>query len=177
MKVHLNSGDGGAKCGVNVYLDPYPNGYDKPKVNPPVRKISSRLLLYFEDLSRGRKANCKRCLNKVERAKTVEANDDLTGKVFHYSFGYDMTINVYAKAIKKTKKGWICRELAAIGWGNAYGPGSTGKTRASNEFKKDAKPFLMLKKLSKCGHTYFTGNGETWHLIDADESHYENHCD
>ncbi len=180
MKVHINSGDGGAKCGLNVFLDPYPNGWDSPKVNSPARKISNRMFVYFEDKEKGIEANCKRCLNKINRPKAKNLDKDYVGTVFHYSFGYDMTINVFAKAFKQTKKGLMCREVNVITGGDPWAPGGSGTAKAGSNFVEDSKPFLMLLKSKSFNggnsYEYWTGGRNTWSIWDGRE-YYENHCD
>ena len=173
--IHIDSGDGGTKCGCNVIYDFYPGGYNAPKVDPPIRKIARRMYVYFEDPAKGREATCKRCLNKVARPTVIEITEDLNDlfsgkKVFHYSFGYDMTLNVFAKPIHKTAKGLICRE---IGWEYV----GSKSVKPIGSFATDSKPFLMTRKRSAHGSEYFTGNGQNWYIVDSDKTFYENHDD
>lgn len=173
MKVHIDSGDGGAKCGLNVGYDHYPNGYNSEKVVPPVRKIYKNQFIWFANEKTP--CNCKRCLNQINRPVTVTPTEDLTGKVFHYSFGYNMTINVFAKVIKKTAKGYICQELKGLCVKGSY---DSGSVRASNEFSEDSKPFLMTKKRNdKYNYEYWTGKNHHWTLVEQDQTFYENHWD
>ena len=177
MKVHINSGDGGAKCGLNVYLDHYPNGWDSEKVSPPARKISKRMFVCFENKEKSLEVNCKRCLNKINRPKAKALDKDYVGTIFHYSFGYDMTINIFCKAIKQTAKGVLCRELNTNITGGAWSPDSSGRATAGNTFTEDKKPFLMmLKHNAKWSYEYWTGGGNRWSIWDGKEC-YENHWD
>lgn len=175
--VHLRNEDGSAKCGCNVWKV---HEKDENGNRIEVRKIMRRFL-YFENKEKGLHATCKRCLNQVTRETSVLVpDDDLTGKVFHRSFGYDMTINVYARPIKKTAKGLWCQEVKANIDQGAWSPGG-GKSSAGTTFDDNHKPFLMQKKsrpgMSGNPFIYWTGDGHDWWVSDETTTHYENHWD
>lgn len=182
--IHIKEKDGAARCGCNVY-----NSYcydsmgqlmrdEKGKVITE-RKIMRRYIYSTENEA---EATCRRCLNKVNRVATINAPEIPEGKVFHYSFGYDMTINVFAAPIKKTAKGYICKELSASWKGNPYSPNGDATASAGHSFKDDSKTFLMTYKEKSYGlgqqkYSYWVGGGNHWSLVDKNESFYENHCD
>lgn len=169
--IHIKEADGGAKCGCNVYIRH--EWDDKGNVIKTERRISSRQFLYFA--TDGRPATCKRCLNKINRPETNRLDGNHIGRVFHRSFGYDMTINVYAKCIKQTPKSLVCQECnTVIASGDPWGPSGNGKAIAG-EIKEDSKPFNMFNKAHN-NYNYWTGAGEHWSEWDG-QANYENHCD
>ena len=172
MVVHAKNPDGSAKCGCNVY---YHYDYDaEGKVVGKTKKVGSRYYLYFA--KEGEKPTCKRCLNEVARPEVVAVPDNWSTLVFHYSFGYDMTFNVYAKPVRKTTKGVVCVECntnVVAGDPNGY----RGDGRAvAGDVKTDEKPFFMTLKKSKYGSEYWAGNGKNWSVWDG-QPNYENRCD
>jgi hypothetical protein len=174
MTVHIMEKDGAAKCGANVY---YTRAWNQEKgqyEGPEIRKISMRKSLVFS--SEKFPATCKRCLNKIERPQVIQAPEIPENFVFHRSFGYDMTINVFAKPIKKTPKGYLCAELThKTVSGNSMQPGGV-EVVAGAEIVQDKKPFLMTFR-QKNNYTFWTGAGEHWDLVSISKTHYENHLD
>lgn len=171
MVIHIQESDGSAKCGANVYLH---HEWDKDgNVIKKEKRISMRRFLYWS--SDDHPATCKRCLNQVKRATTEEISENMVGKIFHRSFGYDMTINVFAKCIKQSAKSLICQECYKNCTGEPWGPGGTGKASAG-DVDESKKPFNMYFKKSIHGFSYWVGAGETWGVWDG-QPHYENHCD
>lgn len=61
--------------------------------------------------SKGYEINCKKCLG-TSRQTTVsqKIEEDMIGKIFHCSWGYDMTLNDYAKVIAQTDKSILLQE-------------------------------------------------------------------
>lgn len=175
MVVHLRNADGSAKCGCNVY---WHFDYDAAgKVVGKTKKVGSRYFLYFA--KDGEKATCKRCLNEVARPEVVPVPENWASLVFHRSFGYDMTFNVYAKPLRKTEKGLVCQECyTAVVAGDPNGYLGDGRAVAG-DLKPDEKPFLMTFKKaaeSRGGYQYWTGDGNGWSVWDGSPN-YENHCD
>jgi len=154
--------DGAAACGCNVFTS--------WKTNE--RMVSKRQFLYFETPERP--ATCKRCLGQIKRAATAPITEDMTGKIFTRSFGYDMTFNIFCKVLKHTNKGLLCQECHTNT--NGMENGWTSEGRATAGSLKDSKPFIMLSKLSGYGGQYWSGGGEHWWLWDG-KPRYENHCD
>lgn len=176
--IHLRENDGGAKCGCNVFYRREWNKETRKYEGPDIRRIRWQTLVYFSN--ENNPATCKRCLNKINRPITEAAPEIPTDKVFHRSFGYDMTINVFAAPIKKTAKGYICVILQPQLSGEAYAPGGGGTAAAGDTTDHSEKTFLMsLKKQIWDGgeYKYWTGGGHQWQLEDKNNIHYENHCD
>jgi len=158
---HHKTIEGGAACGANIMKD-YETG--EPKL--------MRRFLFLE--KEGLPATCKRCCGTVKRVQTAPITEDMTGIVFHRSFGYDMTINVFAKVIRHTPKGLLCQECNANTNGLEHGYTGEGRATAGG-LKTDAKPFVMLKKATAWGE-YWAGQGEHWSPA-GNRSYYENRCD
>jgi hypothetical protein len=171
MTIHVKNPDGSAKCGCNVF---YHYEYDDAgNVTKKEKRISSRAWVYFE--TDGRPATCKRCLNKIQKPVTAAIPDCWESLVFHYSFGYDMIINVYARPIRRTAAGLVCQVCdTAIASGEPFSPGGTGRAVAG-AIKEGEKPFLMTRK-AKENYTYWTGKGSHWSEWDG-KPNYENHVD
>jgi hypothetical protein len=96
--------------------------------------------------------------------------------MFHRSFGYDMTINEYCKAIKQDAKSLVVQECHAHIEGDPWGPSGNGSASAGS-IDPEGKTFRMFRKVSvNGGYEYWAGGGHTW-SIDDGRAHYENHCD
>lgn len=155
MSIHVKREDGKPKCGAR------PWGY------------SLGIMFANEKVE----ANCRRCLGTVEkRYETIQVPKEYLGKILHRSFGYDMTINVYAKIIKINAKSATAVELKTmVVAGDPWGPGSTGKARPCHE--PVGKPFIVyLKKSKNYDYQGWSGNGSHWSIWNG-ESNYENHWD
>lgn len=159
--------EGAAACGCNVFKS-FKNSEQGE------RKVSRSRLVFFENEKNP--ATCKRCLGNVARPITLPITEDMVGKVFHRSFGYDMTFNVFAKVLRHTAKGLLCQECFASTNGDEHYPGGSGRATAG-DLKPDAKPFVMLLKRSQYGHEGWSGGGEGWTISSSGQSYYENHCD
>ena len=132
--------------------------------------------------------DCKRCLGKVKRTvQSAEIKGDMIGKIFHTSWGYDMTINEYAKVIQQSPKSILLQMCYKITNGESYYPGGTGRATTKGELRPDGEKFRLFKKTRtyndwKTGKpiTYenWAGGGECkyWSEWDGRES-YENTCD
>lgn len=163
MSIHLATPEGKAKCGARSYW-----GYGT----------------YLEKLPNA-PANCKRCLGKVQqRYEAVEPPKEALGRILHYSWGYSMTFNEYAKIIKLNAKSAVAVPMKVMTNGGEYGPGGTGKARPIHE--PNGEPFTILFKRFR-GELYGQTNtnisivggkthGRTWSYWDG-ESNYENHWD
>jgi len=130
---HLNK-DGKAKCGTRKYFISLTN--DMTQVN------------------------CQRCLNK--RSYTLEIlpiTENYIGKIFHYQFGYDMTLNVYAKVIRQTEKTLIAQECytcAKDDYGRGEGRAVAGDIKPNGEIYK----IILRRKTDRWGtRQYFKGMG------------------
>lgn len=163
-KIHLNK-NGKAKCGAT------------PWSKWSLMEISKNK----EDVT------CKRCLNKVKRtSQGVKIEKDMVGRIFHTSWGYDMTINEYAKVIKQSPKSILLQMCYTRTNGLEYGPGGRGKATAGS-LKPDGEKFRLFRKV-RTYKDYFTGETRVdeswagggqvryWSEWDGRES-YENHLD
>lgn len=175
MTVHIAEPNGAAKCGANVYRH---FEYVGDKRRFIEKRISTRKLLYFENAEKGIRADCRRCLNTVVRSTKQAIAGNMVGKLFHRSFGYDMTINVFAVCIAQGDKSLTCIETVPLYEGYAWEPGGNGKASPSAKPKEDAKPFKMyLMASEKRTHLYWAGDGEHWSVCEPAQSFYENRCD
>lgn len=118
------------------------------------------------------KANCKRCLGTVKRTvqpKVIKEN--MVGKIFHTSWGYDMTINQYAKVIKQSPKSILLQECVAE-VRDDYGRGA-GRAKTSGHLKKDGDQFRLYKKVTPYGERW-AGGGQCryWSEWDGTESYH-----
>lgn len=158
MSVHLATPEGKAKCGARSYWG-YGTCLEKLPTHP---------------------ANCKRCLGTVERRyETVPPPKEALGKILHYSWGYDMTFNEYAKIIKLNAKSAVAVPMKVMTNGGENGYMGTGKARPIHE--PSGEPFMVLfKKFMGGDHLSIVGGkttgGRTWSYWNG-ESNYENHCD
>lgn len=158
MSIHIATSEGKAKCGARSYW-----GYGT----------------YLEKLPNA-PADCKRCLGKVQqRYETIEPPKEALGRILHYSWGYDMTFNEYAKIIKLNAKSAVAVPMKVMTNGGEYGPGGSGKARPIHE--PNGEPFLVLFKRFKEGNYVSivggkTTGGRNWSYWNG-ESNYENHWD
>jgi len=120
--VHLTNDGEKAKCGARSY---YRSG-----------------MLYITD-DRDR-VTCKRCLGTVEKTSAIaELTGDYVGKIFTYSFGYDMTINVFAKVVRQTKKTLFLQEVE-MSVSDDCGQGS-GRAEASPEITENGVEYPIIE--------------------------------
>lgn len=166
MNVHLLQNDGSYKCGANVYLS--------WKTNE--RKIMTNM--YKPTSTEINNVTCKRCLNKVNRPTIKPITENYVGKIFHYSFGYNMTINVYAKCLSQTDKSLMLQECHAI----VKGDNGMGNGRAvAGDIDTNEKPFRVMQ-YEKDGYnskySYWKGGKSRygWSLWDGN-SNYHNTWD
>lgn len=137
MITHLKTSDGKAKCG-----------------STPYHRYSS--LLLSDDKSQ---VTCKRCLGTVTRSTvTAPIEGNMVGKIFHTSYGYDMTINEYVKVIGQTEKSLLVKECYAI-VRDDYGLG--GGNAVAGGLKKDGKEFRIFRKVRTWTNPY-TQETNTW---------------
>ena len=137
MAIHINK-DGKAKCGAT----------------PWSRYGGLHLVTDEKD------ATCKRCLGKVKRnSDFAPITENMVGKIFHTSWGYDMTINEYVKVIKQSEKSLLVRECTPVTNGGEYYPGSTGQATAGG-FVKDGAQFRIFRKVKT--YTDYDGQLQTW---------------
>jgi len=171
MVTHMMTENGAAKCGCNVYIH---HEWDEVgNVVKEEKRVSHRKFIYF---AKDTPATCKRCNNQIARPEICEIPENWKDLVFHYSFGYDMTINEYARPIERTAKGLVCQKChTVIVDGDPWGNRGDGRAAAGNVNEKEPH-FLMTLKKSKWGSQYWTGAGEHWSVWDG-KPDYENHCD
>ena len=120
------------------------------------------------------KVTCKKCLGTAKHATVEPITDNMVGKVLRYSFGYDMTINVYAKVIRQTAKALVCKECYASVQDD-YGKGEGRST--CGEVKEDAKEFMIKRMKSAHGYEHWSGAGNCWQVERPGEKHYYNTWD
>lgn len=78
------------------------------KNNKPKCGTRGRYFYIVDDLS---KVTCGKCLGKrTYKIEGVALDGDYVGKIFTYSFGYDMTLNVFAKVIAQKGNVLIAQE-------------------------------------------------------------------
>lgn len=157
MNIHLMQNDGSYKCGSNVYIS--------WKTNE--RKIMANM--YKPTSTEIEKVTCKRCLNKVNRPTVLPITENYVGKIFHYSFGYDMTLNVYAKCIAQTDKSLTLQECHA----NVKDDDGRGNGRAiAGDIDSESKPFRVIlyeKNYGDRKYSYWAGGraARRWTLWDG----------
>jgi len=169
--IHIMEPNGAAKCGANVYkhYEMINGAYTFIE-----KRVGKRRFLYFENAEKGHVANCKRCLNTINRPETAAISEDMTGTIFHRSYGYDMTINEFCRVIKHTAKGLLVQMCSTRIDGDPLSPGATARASAG---KPTGKSFIMLKKHNpKWKYDYWTGGGQHWRQWDGRPC-YENHLD
>ena len=132
----------------------------------------------FQITSDDSKVDCSKCLNKRSyKIEVLPVDDSYIGKVFTYSFGYDMTINVYAKVIERNGKVLIAKEC----WANVkddYGKGA-GRSTAGG-VKPDGQTYriTLRRKTNRWGvREYFTGMGRYGCSLDDGKPSYYNTWD
>lgn len=154
--IHKLKGEG-AKCGAK-----------------PWRRYSG--LHLTEDDAR---VTCKRCKGEVKsRYHNVELTENYLDKIFTYSFGYDMTINVFAKVIKQTAKTLLLKECSRhVADDDGRGAGKAW----AGEVIPDGDEFRISKKVNTENpemFTYWIGGGtrHSWHEWDG-KAQYHNTWD
>lgn len=153
MAIHLKTPEGKAKCGATPW-----SRYG-----------------YLEMSEEKSQVNCKRCLGKVRRnSEPSVIAENMIGKIFHCSWGYDMTINEYAKVIKQSPKSILLQECYAV-VKDDYGMGN-GSAKAGG-LKPDGEQFRLYKKTSKWGDRW-AGGGQCRYWSEWDgRSNYHNTWD
>jgi len=103
-----------------------------------------------------KQVTCKRCLGTVERkTKPAEIKENMIGKIFHTSWGYDMTINEYAKVIKQSPKSILLQECYRL-VSNDNGMGN-GTATTDGTLKTGGEQFRLFKKTTPYGETWAGG--------------------
>ena len=151
--IHLQIGNK-AKCGATTW-----------------RKWSLNLVLTTDKT----KVNCKRCLGTVKRTVQPTAiNENMIGKIFHTSWGYDMTINEYAKVIKQSPKSILLQKCYAnVTDDNGQGNGSA----TAADIKPDGEQFRLFKKTTSYGERW-AGGGQCRYWSEWDgKANYHNTWD
>jgi hypothetical protein len=156
MAIHLNK-NGKAKCGATPW-----SRYSWLNLTDDKKQV-----------------DCKRCLGTVKKpAAVAKITENMIGKIFHTSWGYDMTINEYVKVIGQTDKSLLVQECTTASNGLEYAPGSVGKAWAGG-LKKDGKQFRLFRRVTSWGD-YWKGSlhssADIWSLWDGTPD-YENHLD
>jgi len=109
--------------------------------------------------------------NKYATPDAIKKGDILT-----YSFGYDMTINVFAVVLENTGKSLLCQEIAK----NLNGGDFDCTAEPSSNVKEGSKPFRVFIKWFTYGEKRvygLSGAGEHWSVYQPGEKLYENHMD
>ena len=116
-----------------------------------------------------------------KKDKNPNSKHELVGKILHTSWGCDMTINDFCKILEVSPTGKTvkCQMVNVITNGEQYGPGGSGKAKASHETHG---PVFRLKVR---GNGYFNGsypfcNGSKrmgYFSIDNGREYYENRWD
>ncbi len=153
----------------------------KKEGHKDVAKCGARGHMIWLDCEYTRKhgftTNCKRCLGTTERTtQTVQISENMIGKMFHTSWGYDMTINEYAKVIKQTNKSVLLQECYA-NVKDDYGRGA-GKAMAG-DVKPNGDTFRLIKKERENYQgdkfAYWAGgqhSSQSWSEWDGQESYH-----
>ncbi len=158
MTIHKDKGDGNAKCGATRWRGGA----------PWVDSAFTRKLGYT--------ANCKRCLGTVKRTTAPAViMENMIGKIFHTSWGYDMTINEYAKVIKQSPKSILLQECyRAVSDDNGMG---NGRATTDGELKPNGEQFRLFKKTTAYGDRW-SGGGQCRYWSEWDgRSSYHNTWD
>lgn len=137
--IHKNK-DGIAKCGAK----PYHRYMDLVKTDDDT------------------KVTCKRCNGTIQRkSECAPIDKNMIGTIFHTSFGYDMTINVYVKAIEQSDKSVLVKECCA-NVSDDYGMG--GGHATAGGLKKDGQMFRIFRKIRNYTNPYtkVTNTSEEW---------------
>ena len=79
--------------------------------------------------------------------------------IIRTSFGYDMTINVYAKVLKETAKTMLVQEVGTK-VANDNGMGNGSATPDPKELK--GNPFRVYKRNYFTGENAYRGKDQTW---------------
>lgn len=160
MKIHADKGNGQAKCGAT-----------------PWGRMGALWIDSTYTRNLGYKVNCKRCLGTVKKnARSAEIKENMIGKIFHTSWGYDMTINEYAKVIEQSPKSILLQECTRS-VRDDYGRGA-GRATTLGTLKPDGEKFRLYKKVrtNYNGTEYETwaGGGEVryWSEWDGKESYH-----
>lgn len=122
------------------------------------------------------------------------------GQTIRYSWGYDMTMNEFAKIIEVSKTGKTIKaqRVATVSNGAEHYPGSQGKAQAGTDV--EGPVFRLYVRRYRLG-MYFVGKfpqvyhhwneetcrhdkldvhwqgGGSFSICDPEASYYENHCD
>lgn len=117
-------------------------------------------------------ANCKRCLGQVkQRYLPAPIEGDWKGKIFHRSYGYDMTINEYAVVIEQSEKSVLVQECSmSVIDDNGRGGGKSWPCGASPSGKK----FRLFHKVfvGEKPHSSWAGDGHSWSVWDGQLNYY-----
>jgi hypothetical protein len=102
---------------------------------------------------------------------TTQVQEVKVGDIITYSYGYDMTINVYAKIIAKTPKGF---KAVAVQKNimNDDGMGN-GRSVPVDTPVAGAEPFtLRVGTYHNGDRAYLAGKGQHWDLWDGQPDYY-----
>lgn len=154
MSIHLKTPLGKAKCGSTPWNRHY-----------GLSLSEDRTLV-----------DCKRCLGTVKRTtQPAQIAENMIGKIFHTSWGYDMTINEYAKVIKQSPKSILLQECyRAVSDDNGMG---NGRATTGGELKPNGEQFRLFKKTTAYGYRW-SGGGQCRYWSEWDgRSSYHNTWD
>jgi len=113
----------------------------------------------------------KRRINKIENI-----NESYIGKIFRYSYGYDMIINEYAICVRQTCKSLMLAECERL-LNNDDGSGK-GRSWTTGKIAQNAKKYRTQKRALYIDgvkqHEYFSrGKGNAWYLWDGKPNNYD----
>lgn len=135
---------------------------------PKCGKVFTRFPVLTEDPD---KVTCKRCLGTVRHAKHDPIKENYVGKYFKHSFGYDMTINEYAKVVAQTEKSLTCvrchASVSSANGGPWYGTGVSVPGAETGEM-------FVIRNVKDYGGGYIVGAGagRHWSIWNGKPNYY-----
>lgn len=122
---------------------------------------------------------CKRCRGEVKRRSNPSLTEDLTGRLLHSSWGYNMTHNEFYKIVSQTKK-----QVKAVKIGSEAVEGDRGfsgdEKPNANIVLEGGKEYVFQARHGYQGDPYFVNNkvyGNVFSLSDWNRSYYFNTLD
>jgi hypothetical protein len=93
----------------------------------------------------------------------------MIGRIYSYSYGYDMTIQVYCKVIEERAKTVKAVEISHT-VENDDGKGMGRSYPLPDKFISG--PFLLYKRVDRSGRVYLAGRGHHWHENNGQGDYY-----
>lgn len=149
--IHLDV-NGKAKCGTSSYRRPW-------------------LIATTNDI---KSVNCRKCLGTGRKPqKCIELSENIIGKILHYSWGYDMTINEFYVIKKQTAHSVLAEEIGSIKYGGFSGSEIPDVNKKTGNYVR-----FLVKPANYSGDKYyFIGNGGKCATIHNGKSLYFNTLD